>query len=118
MSITNEGCSFTEDDIWRLERSVAWQQHPALVERLCRLLHDVDPMNLWTGENPHALTEYLIEAAALVDGMPKIQSEQDVASALAAVFNQMFDGYPASCAWEELAEAAWPIVAEYQGAAG
>ena len=115
MSIKSEGCSFTDDDIWRLEQSVAWQQRPALVEALCRLLHDVDPMNIWSGENPHAMTEYLIEVAALVDRMPDILSEQDVASILAAVFDEKFDCHPANCDWQDVAEAAWPAFTEFQG---
>lgn len=119
MSVNSgEASSFTVDDIWRLERSVAWQQRPELIEAFCRLLHDIDPMNIWSGENPHAMTEYLTEAVALASRLSGIQSEQDVASILAAVFDEKFDGHPANCDWEEVAKAALPILTKLQGARG
>ena len=118
MSVNDGDSGFTADDVYRLEQSIAWQQQPDLIETLCRLLHDMDPMGVCSGGNPHAMTEYLVEITALVARMSDIQSEQDVASALAEICAEKFDGHPALCDWGGLARVAWPTLVDLQKASG
>ncbi len=102
---------FTQDDRDRLAGSNAWQEDSGFVESLCRLLYQLDPMGLgcWSGGNPHAMTEYLLEVEMIAKKLPDIGSVRELSVALQAVFQEMFEGQSANCDLEELAEAAWPI---------
>jgi hypothetical protein len=108
----NQRDALTADDIGRLERSTAWQQRPAMVEALCRLLYEFDPVNIWSGVNPHAMTEYLFEVEMLVDRLPKIRTESEFTSVLATIFDETYAGAPVRCSWADVATAAWPILFE------
>lgn len=114
MSI-NEGNSwFTDEDTDRLEKSSAWKEQPRLIEALCRVLHDVDPMGLWSGENPHARTEYLQEATAIKDRSAGVRSEKDLANVLAVIFEEKFSVLSVSNDWIVLAGSVLPILEEFR----
>lgn len=101
---------FTADDVDRLARSAAWQAQPELVEALCRTLYELDPMGLRSGENPHAMTEYLAEVDMLVERIPSVRSENDLSVVISTIFDEMFDGAQPTLGWEGVAAATWPTV--------
>ena len=114
MSVDKADSSFTADDLYRLERSLAWQEQPALIEALCRLLHDIDPIGLWSGDSPHARTEYLQEAEAITDQTTGIRSEKDLGAVLAAIFKEKFGGSEESSDWSGLAKAILPTLEKFK----
>ncbi len=107
---------FSDDDKRRLEESAVWQQDPHFVESMCRLFHEMDPMQCWSGENPHAMTEYLIEVDMLAKRMKSIHSVQDLALTLQAIFEEMFAGDETNPDWTALAMAAWQASTTFSGA--
>ena len=102
--------AFTEDDLWKLERSEAWREKPALVEGLCRILHDVDPAGIWSGMNPAAMTEYLREVEIIVDRLQQVSDEQGLATALEGTFQERFEGQLVFDGWDDLACNIWRLV--------
>ena len=114
MSVNKADSNFTADDLYRLEQSLAWQQQPALIEALCKLLHDIDPMGIWSAENPHARTEYLQEAAAISNQTTGISSERDLGTLVASIFMQKFGNHELNSDWNGLAKALLPTLEKFK----
>lgn len=105
---------FNERERSSLERNKTWQQQPALVEALCMLFHDVDPAQLWSGENPKAQVEYLSEVSVRVEGLPSITDAKQVSTLARDTFHQFFEDHMDFEDWDGLGHAVWQAVQEHR----
>lgn len=105
---------FSKSDLERLRESAVWRQEPRFVEGLCRMLCRTDPMGVWSGENPHRLTEYLVEAEQVVKQSGPCVTHVQLEALLRSIFAEAFDGMQPLCNWVEVTDEAWSLLVKYK----